>query len=458
MSEPRHDGPDGFADLLRQWMHDDAPIRAPDDILKDLQRSVMATAQQSRRPGWSPFVAVAAAAVAIAAVVVSVQLATEIGRQEPSDAPRPTAHPTASDVAATTSPRPSATQPPIPSSEPWTRAEVELPAVNSSRILAAAGADGGYVAVGGGGSVEGFGGVLAWHSTDGQSWSLTLDEHARQDGSQMLDVGAIASGANGYVGVGYNVQATPIWISADGLSWRELDDPSAPAGSSHSLNALAVGDDGLIAIGFTTEGDAQIATAWSSSDGEAWTRSRVPDAYARAWPVDVAVANDGSAVIVGMTEPGGGDPVAWVMTDGVIAGPITLPSEDPAASVTAVVDTGAGFTAVGHGWDPVESAYRLLAWRSADGRGWEPVEGEGVGLPLGVADIDGRGVIAVGATTGIEESEVTAWELSDDGEWQTFTVEPSNGAGEGVLERPDGRLMVVGASDPDGEARVWIAP
>lgn len=447
---------DRFDELMQQWMRERAPLHAPEHVLHAIHRAAVRTPQRTPGRGWHAVLAGAAAvAVAVAiAIAIGVGLTRPIGQDEASDFPVPSPS-TPGPASQPPEASPTASPLPSPSMEPWRRAEVELPAENSSVMHEVVNGPAGYVAVGGGGSVEGLGGVLAWHSVDGESWALTLDAHADQDGSQMLDVVATASG---YVGVGYNFPSTPVWISADGVSWREVEDPSAPAGSSHSLNALAGGETGLASIGFTSEDDAQIATAWSSSDGEGWSRLEVPDAYASAWPVDIAITVDGTAVIVGMTQPGQGEPVAWVMGDGLIGAAVTLPSQDPDALVDAVVATPDGFTAVGHGWDPAQSAYRLLVWQSSDGSTWEPIEAEAIGLPLGAAQVEGRGVVAVGATMGLEVSEVSAWQAGEDGTWRTVIVERSNGSGQALLERPDGRLLIVGADDPDGAATVWIEP
>jgi hypothetical protein len=312
----------------------------------------------------------------------------------------------------------------------------------------------GYVAVGGGGSVEGLGGVLAWHSTDGQAWTLTLDRHSARDGSSMRDVVATETG---YIGVGHNPSGSPVWFSPDGIGWSEANHPSAPDGSRASLEALAGSGAALVAVGFQSENDQQSATVWSSVDGRVWAPLEVPDDYAGGRPMDVAVGDDGRTVIVGMTGNAQGDPVAWIINGGSVADPVTLPSDDPEARVSTVVATPNGFTAVGAGWDPAEAAPVLLAWFSMDGSTWELSPAEATGTPLGAAHIEGRGVVAVGMTMGMEESEVAAWELSDEGA-RTILIERSNGAGHAVLASPGGRLLIAGADDPDGAATVWFEP
>lgn len=460
-----------FDEQVAERMQADAAEPVPADLMERTMSRIAATPQRDGHRLGRGATRLVVAAVVVAAVLIGAQLGGLIGRPvathpspiasvepvtsvgtSPAVAPTASVVPSASSApsaaAAASSPEDS------PSFTPWNTAEVELPAENSSGMSAVTRGEDGYVAVGGGGSVEGLGGALAWHSTDGQAWTLTLDRHSARDGSSMRDV--IATEA-AYVGVGDNPSGSPVWISENGVTWSEADHPSAPNGSGDSLQAIGGGAAGLFSIGFRSENDRQTATAWNSVDGRAWERIEAGDAYSAAWPVDIAVADDGTVVIVGMTGPGQGDPVAWVVDGGSVGDPVTLPSTDPEATVASIVATPGGFTAVGSGWDPAESAHVLLAWFSRDGAMWELSSPEATGSPLGASHIEGRGVVAVGATMGLEVSEVAAWELSDEGV-RTILVERSNGAGVAVLEGSDGRLVIAGADDPDGAATVWIEP
>lgn len=338
------------------------------------------------------------------------------------------------------------------------RAEIELPAANSSRIHAAVSGPGGLVAVGGGGSVEGFGGALAWQSIDGASWALTHDEHAAQDGSAMLDVAATGAG---YVAVGMNFDGVPVWRSTDGRTWAEADPATAPPGESHTLQRIATDGNGtVLAIGFTSADDEQIATLWRSADGLAWERLAVPDSFANAWIVDVAVGPNGDGVVVAMTEPGRGELLAWRVTGDVVDGPASLGrvEDEVETTVNAVAAEPAGYLAVGHRWDSDRELYVAVAWASAEGLTWEARESNAIGSPLGVAGIDGRGLVAVGQTFGLESSVVVAWEIPDSGPWRAVLVEESFGFGSSAVADGDGRLLVVGADGPDGSATVWREP
>jgi hypothetical protein len=339
--------------------------------------------------------------------------------------------------------------------EGWERAIVELPAANSSRMAAVAGGAAGLVAVGGGGSIEGLGGALAWHSTDGQEWDLVLDRHAEQDGSALWDVVATDSG---FVAVGSDPSGPSVWRSADGRSWTAVDGPSVPAGPVHSLFEIATHAGGMLAIGVASENDAQVATAWSSIDGTSWTRLPVPESYATARPATIAVRDDGLGVIVGGSGSGPGDPVAWPVADKGIGEPIALPRDEEETHAGPAVVTTDGFVILGRRWDAAEAAYRLVAWRSDDGTAWDVEETGAIGIAGGVAAIDGLGLVVVGQTYRLETSEVAMWRRTEQGDWTTRLIEDSNGGGSGVTTGPGGRMIVIGSDDPDGVATVWLEP
>lgn len=97
-----------------------------------------------------------------------------------------------------------------------------------------------------------------------------------------------------------------------------------------------------------------------------------------------------------------------------------------------------------------------MLWTSTDGRGWVEQRSTTVGLPGDAAYIAGRGLVVSGATYHLDWSEVAVWEHHGAESWRETLIEDSAGVGGGVVEGPDGRLIVVGASDPDGAATVWL--
>ena len=120
----------------------------------------------------------------------------------------------------------------------------------------------GFVAVG----EENWGGVPAiWTSVDGVSWTrAALDARTFHNGT-MLSVTDVGSGA---VAVGANAHASggtgaAVWVSADGISWSPIADPTTLGGPA-TIGGVAAGPAGLVAVGTgEAEGGAN-AAAWLS--------------------------------------------------------------------------------------------------------------------------------------------------------------------------------------------------
>ncbi len=351
------------------------------------------------------------------------------------------------------SPRPSAADNPVVEN-PWSKAAVELPSENTSRMRAVASGVDGFVGVGGGGSTEGLGGMLAWYSRDGDQWTLVVDRHADRNGGSFSDV---VTADGGYVAVGNNPDGSAVWLSADGQSWRPASGPS-PGGHDDAILAAGSSGEAIVAVGFTSENDEQVAAVWRSVDGDSWTRLEAPDSFARAWPTDVAVGPDGSAIVVGMSEPGSGAPLSWRVDDTSVGDAIALPTSAGDVLAASVVVMPREIAAVGYAWGDDVQAYRLVLWTSTDGRSWLEHHSTTVGLPGDAFYVEGRGLVVSGATYHLDWSEVAVWELDGADRWRETLIEDSAGIGDGVVEDRAGRLIVVGASDPDGAATVWLEP
>ena len=455
------EGPDDqIGSALRNWMHDVAPSAAPNRLAANVREAAGTTRQDRYVLGWP---AIAAAALVIVAVVAGIAvirpgspgLGTPDGTQRVGSVP-PASQPQSPSVEPTvgaTSVAPDSS--PDPAIEPWPRAGVDVPAAISSRMEAVARGESGFVAVGGSGSIEGLGGALAWFSSDGRQWDLTLDRSGVRDGSRLWDVTAID---RRFVAVGQSPTGPAVWLSADGRSWSPATDPSVPTGPADDLLAVAVRDAGLFAIGLSTEGDTQVATAWISTDALVWTRLVVPDTFAEAWPVGIAMKEDGTGVIVGRSTGGVDEPLAWPLDGLVIGDPVGLQQTSEEVFVGSIVATPDGFTIIGNAWDSAAAAYRLVTWTSEGATTWDLEEAGVIGLASGAAYVEGRGILVAGQTYRLESSEVGVWERQEPGRWMTRLIEDSNGGGTGVTTGADGRLIVVGSDDPDGAATVWLEP
>lgn len=108
-----------------------------------------------------------------------------------------------------------------------------------------------------------------WQSADGIAWRLAPFPE------DYVSLSALVAAGPGFVAGGArNKGADPaIWTSPDGITWTSAgtlpDGGRAPNGDTLSVNAIAVGPDGIIALS-AHAGMSVIARAWASSDGRNW--------------------------------------------------------------------------------------------------------------------------------------------------------------------------------------------
>ena len=149
--------------------------------------------------------------------------------------------------------------------------------------------------------------ALMYESTDGRSWSRTIDE----DLSGFAAVSAIEPSSRGLVATGH-VQSDShgplrpsIWISTSGGEWeRTLLEPRSDGASAGIVEFGRM----LLAPGSVD----QKAVIWASEDGGEWRRQVLPGGF--GWALNAAVLRD--RVIVGGDSEQGDGMTVWSSVDG----------------------------------------------------------------------------------------------------------------------------------------------
>ncbi len=238
----------------------------------------------------------------------------------------------------------------------------------------------------------------------------------------------IAVGA-GDAGVGW------IWSSPDGEAWTSISGSLALDGMR--LNSIAVGDQGIVAVGWMDSG----AVALFSPDGISWSRRPLPGSHPGSSAMSVAW-RAGRFVAVG----GGGEPnaaVSWQSADGTSWTRAFIVTEGDQESLASVVDGPAGFIVAGarggHG----------TTWTSADGQTWTRAD-----LPGSIRADPGR-LRFVGGTLFLPDADGMLWTSSDGRHWARTTV-PGFGVGVFDVAAIPGGLIAVGRSG-DGDEPAVVA-
>ncbi len=276
---------------------------------------------------------------------------------------------------------------------------------------------------------------------------------------------AVGGGDGGFAAVGRRVFRDNVgpgggtasaWHSGDGLAWEPATaDAGLAVGDTVpiddypdiGLTDVVWGPAGFVAVGMTAAPDPRGGTARTSSDGETWTRAKLPDA-AHSWPAAVTW-NGSSYVIVGVArEEGTPRAAAWLSTDGRswrrvpdgdafdIGGYVTYASAYNSGGPADVVTTSEGsLVAVGRTCTATstmeeQSTCRPLVLQSVDGEAWTRtlVPDDADVVLTSVAATSGR-IVALANGAG-EAGDHARLLLSDEAGWRL--VEP---AGVPVLAR-----------------------
>lgn len=121
-------------------------------------------------------------------------------------------------------------------------------------------------------------GAAVWTSPDGVAWSRVPDDESVLGARDVLI--SVIAGGPGFVAVGaYDADSdrdAAVWVSSDGVTWSRIAHDADVFGGAgiQSMAAAASGATGFVAVGWDESGGFSDAAAWTSPDGVRW--SRVP--------------------------------------------------------------------------------------------------------------------------------------------------------------------------------------
>jgi hypothetical protein len=302
------------------------------------------------------------------------------------------------------------------------------------------------------------GGGAAWRSEDGLVWQRASEVPA----SGRATMEAVALGMAGFVAVGFRDDGARIrpaaWLSADGDVWEFVEDADFVRGQMSAVAANALG---YVALGFDAETEEGLA--WLSRDGLDWSAAIPVPSFGIQPSINHVVAIGDGFVAHGFTALSE-RAALWTSFDGRewerVAG---LPTS-PNSNINGLVSSGTRLVAVGAGY--LDEGTIALAWASDNGIDWEWVLGEDAAEPgemLSVVPV-GPGFLAVGSAGEGQRDDFRAavWWSADGHSWQRAPTEPSfERARMSQILRAGPGLVALGeqVDDPAGEMfrpAVWL--
>ena len=293
-------------------------------------------------------------------------------------------------------------------------------------------------------------------------------------GDPLEQVSAVTRWSGGFVAIGVPVATdaagitsrTPVWVSADGATWRQLD-PAVLGPATVVIGVAATATD-IVALtlqGGRNQCDSQPAApfcstlaaplqVWTSQDGSNWAAHAAP-------AIEILPNCDGcgidppqlrggtSGLVVSHTQHGPAltKPDVAVSRDG-IAWDVLPSSAFPATfNLSDVAATSAGFTAVG---SMSGDHIRPAVFSSTDGRRWTSGSLSMAGLPSSAAATANQivvgpdGAIVIGSD-GLVPGTSPWWSSIGGSQWKLLKGYPPlgvwNGEGAGTGLVPNGVLL-----------------
>ena len=173
--------------------------------------------------------------------------------------------------------------------------------------------------------------IAVWRSTGGGPWAQV----GAVAGSDVGRFKLVASGAQGWVAFGCSGECLDetAWTSSDGVAWTPAAKP--PTGSPTSAVGIP---EGFVATGSTTTGGGCVVVqqdvvgeTWTSGDGSTW-QSMSTSGLAKGSAI-AGLISEGSSLIgvgVGLRSQDGTAPVTWAATITPPPGNAPKPTPTPA--------------------------------------------------------------------------------------------------------------------------------
>ncbi|MCW2876237.1 MAG: hypothetical protein JWQ95_337 [Sphaerisporangium sp.] len=296
-----------------------------------------------------------------------------------------------------------------------------------------------FVAVG---AVKGDAGI--WTSATGQNWKAVSSPALGGSGRQSLN--DVAHGPQGWLAVGSTTADSAfvkplLSTSTDGRSWHQApESPALGASGRYAVvpRVVAAGPKGYVLAGDDSGPDGVVAALWFSADLRRYSRSApqgLPAGGADVRIEDVVATKDGYLAVGGSGTAGRTSGVVWVSRDGLnwTARKRVIPEGARSASLRRVVLQGNDVVAVGSAQNDKGAEQPFAAVSGDDGVTWQyswlPSDAAATVLDMTTSK---SGLVAVGSYGPPATGDSAVWTSEDGHDWQRHTLTGDGMTGDGA--------------------------